>query len=53
MARAATAVGIDALFMEVHENPEVALSDGPNMVPLANLEEVLKQVLVIREGLGS
>lgn len=53
LARAATAVGIDALFLEVHENPEVALSDGPNMLPLANLEALLKQLLIIREGLGN
>ncbi len=53
LARAATAIGIDALFMEVHENPEVALSDGPNMVPLANLEAILKQILIIREGLAN
>ena len=52
LARAAAAVGIDALFMEVHENPDVALSDGPNMVPLAKLEAVLKQVLSVRQGLA-
>jgi 2-dehydro-3-deoxyphosphooctonate aldolase (KDO 8-P synthase) len=51
LARAAVAVGVDALFMEVHENPDVAPSDGPNMVPLAQLEGVLQQVLSIRAGL--
>ena len=51
LARAAAAVGIDALFMEVHENPDLALSDGPNMVPLKNLEDILMQVLNIRKGL--
>ena len=51
MARAAAAVGIDALFIEVHENPEIALSDGPNMVPLAQLESLLKQVIGIRQSL--
>jgi 2-dehydro-3-deoxyphosphooctonate aldolase (KDO 8-P synthase) len=51
LTRAATAIGIDALFMEVHENPDVALSDGPNMVPLAELEAILKQVLSIRSAL--
>ncbi|MER3433501.1 MAG: 3-deoxy-8-phosphooctulonate synthase [Leptolyngbya sp. ERB_1_1] len=51
LTRAAAAIGIDALFMEVHENPDVALSDGPNMVPLAELENVLKQVLSIRSAL--
>ena len=52
LARAAAAIGIDALFLEVHENPDVALSDGPNMVPLAQLEVVLKQVLGIRQALA-
>ena len=51
LARAAAAIGIDALFMEVHENPDIAPSDGPNMIPLAHLEAVLKQVLSIRNGL--
>ncbi|PSB04141.1 3-deoxy-8-phosphooctulonate synthase [Merismopedia glauca] len=51
LARAAAAIGIDALFMEVHENPDLALSDGPNMIPLAQLENVLKQVLSVRNGL--
>lgn len=51
MARAAAAVGIDALFMEVHENPDVAMSDGPNMVPLAQLEGILRQVISIRQSL--
>lgn len=47
MARAAAAVGIDALFLEVHDNPAEALSDGPNMVKLDNLEALLKDVLAI------
>lgn len=51
MARAAAAVGIDALFMEIHANPDEALSDGPNMVPLNHLEAVLKQILSVRNGL--
>ncbi len=53
LARAATAIGIDALFMEIHENPEVALSDGPNMVPLHELENILRQILAIRTALNS
>lgn len=52
LARAACAVGIDALFMEVHENPDKALSDGPNMVPLHQLEGILKQLLAIREAIA-
>ncbi len=51
LARAAASVGIDALFMEVHENPDKALSDGPNMVPLAKLEEVLQPVVDIHNSL--
>lgn len=51
LARAAAAIGIDALFMEVHENPDIAPSDGPNMIPLAQLETVLKQVLNVRNSL--
>jgi 2-dehydro-3-deoxyphosphooctonate aldolase (KDO 8-P synthase) len=48
LARAAAAVGTDALFMEIHAQPEQALSDGPNMVPLGQLEAVLQQALAIR-----
>ena len=51
LARAATAVGVDALFMEIHETPDQALSDGPNMVPLAQLEALLQQVLSLRAAL--
>ncbi len=49
LAKAAAAVGIDALFMEVHENPDIAPSDGPNMIPLANLENILRQVASIHQ----
>lgn len=45
LARAACAAGINALFMETHDQPEKALSDGPNMVPLAHLEPVLRGCL--------
>jgi len=48
LARAAVAVGVDGLFMETHPNPEIACSDGPNMVPLQRLEPLLKQLLAIR-----
>lgn len=47
LARAAAAVGIDALFLEVHDNPDEALSDGPNMVRLDDLEPLLRDVLAI------
>ncbi len=48
LARAAVAVGVDGLFMEVHPDPDNALSDGPNMVPLHRLEPLLEQLLAIR-----
>ncbi|HET9884257.1 MAG TPA: 3-deoxy-8-phosphooctulonate synthase [Candidatus Binatia bacterium] len=44
LARAAVAVGIDALFMEVHENPDQALSDGPNSLPLKDFEKLIGAV---------
>lgn len=47
MSRAAAAVGVDALFLEVHDNPAEALSDGPNMVRLDQLEKLLTDVLAI------
>lgn len=52
MARAAAAVGIDALFLETHDNPAEAMSDGPNMVPLDTLEKVLTDVLAIWKIVG-
>jgi 2-dehydro-3-deoxyphosphooctonate aldolase (KDO 8-P synthase) len=45
LARAAAAVGIAGLFIETHQNPDAAPSDGPNMVPLAALEAMLKPIL--------
>jgi 2-dehydro-3-deoxyphosphooctonate aldolase (KDO 8-P synthase) len=50
LARAAAAVGCDALFFETHPRPDEALSDGPNMVPLNELEELLRCCLKIREA---
>lgn len=47
MARAAAAVGVDGLFLEVHDNPAEALSDGPNMIALDNLEQVLADAKAI------
>jgi 2-dehydro-3-deoxyphosphooctonate aldolase (KDO 8-P synthase) len=47
MARAAVAAGVDGLFMEVHPDPETAPSDGPNMLRLDALPEVLKQVKAV------
>lgn len=47
LARAAVASGVDGLFFEVHDNPEEALSDGPNMLYLDTLEDVLKDLVAI------
>ena len=47
LARAAVSVGISGIFMETHPNPKEALSDGPNAVPLANMQgllEILKEL---------
>lgn len=48
LARAAVAVGVDGLFMEVHENPAEAKSDGPNQVPLGDIEAVLERLIRIQ-----
>lgn len=48
LARAAMAVGIDGLFLETHPNPALAPSDGPNMIALAELPKVLKQLANVR-----
>ena len=52
LARGAMAVGIDALFLETHPTPECSPSDATNMLPLAQLENVLIELLRIREVLG-
>jgi len=51
MVRAGVAAGADGLFLEVHENPERALSDGHNSLIINNLEDILKSALRIREAL--
>lgn len=53
VARAAVAAGVDGLFMETHPNPGVALSDGPNMIPLEHMEELLETLLSINETVKS
>lgn len=47
LARAAVAVGVDGLFMEVHPEPDKALCDGPNMLPLSEVEGMLKTIRAI------
>ena len=48
-ARAGVACGVDAVFMEVHDNPAVAPSDGPNQLPLNRLEKLLRKLKQIHE----
>ena len=49
LARAAVAAGCDGVFIETHENPAKAFSDGPNQIPLSKLPAVLKQLKTIHE----
>lgn len=51
LARAAVAAGADALFMEVHPDPDKALCDGPNSIALDDVEGVLKDISAIRSAL--
>ena len=51
LARAAAAVGIDALFCEVHEDPDKALSDGPNSLSFELWEATVREVIAIRAAL--
>jgi len=51
MARAAVAAGVDGLFMEVHPDPDQALCDGPNSLPLVEIPDLLRQLIRIREAL--
>jgi 2-dehydro-3-deoxyphosphooctonate aldolase (KDO 8-P synthase) len=51
LARAAVAAGVDGLFMEVHDNPAKALSDGPNALNLSLLPALLEQLVEIRKCL--
>lgn len=50
LSMAAVACGVDGLFMEVHENPGKALSDGPNMVKLSRLAALLKKLKIIEDA---
>ncbi len=49
LARAAAGSGIDGVFMEVHDNPAEALSDGPNMLYLSQVENVLRDMIAIHD----
>ena len=51
LARAAVAAGVDGVFLEVHDNPKVAKSDGANALESTKLREVLKELLAVRRAL--
>jgi len=53
LARAAVAFGVDAVFMEVHEDPDRAPSDGPTMLPLARLPRLLRELRAIAGALAA
>ena len=52
LAKAAVSVGVDGLFMETHPAPDNAKSDGPNMVPLGEMEELLKKLQRVYEAVN-
>lgn len=52
LACAAAGAGCDGFFMEVHPDPDSALSDGPNMVPLSELKALLERILRICDAVG-
>jgi 2-dehydro-3-deoxyphosphooctonate aldolase (KDO 8-P synthase) len=49
LARAGVAAGVDGIFLETHDNPSAALSDGPNALPLAQLPALLKRLTQVAE----
>lgn len=53
IARAGVAVGVDGIFLETHQHPAEAKSDGANMLPLAQLPELLRHLAAIRETVNS
>jgi len=52
LARAAAAAGVDGIFLEVHDNPKQAKSDGANALESTNLRSVLKEVLAVQKAVG-
>jgi 2-dehydro-3-deoxyphosphooctonate aldolase (KDO 8-P synthase) len=53
LARCAVAAGANGLFIETHPDPRRALSDGPNMIPLEQMPELIKSVLKVWEAVGN
>lgn len=52
LAKAAVAVGVDGLFMETHPDPDHAKSDGPNMVPLGEMKELLEKLIKVYQAVN-
>ena len=52
IARAGIAAGVDGLFMETHQNPSVAKSDGANMLPLEKMESLLRRLTALRQAVN-
>jgi len=52
LAKAAIAVGVDGLFMETHPNPDNAMSDGPNMVPMSEMKELLQKLIKVYDAVN-
>ena len=52
LARAAVASGVDGVFIEIHPDPSRALSDGPNSLPFAEVEPLLRTLLSLRTAVG-
>ncbi len=50
LARAAVATGVDGVFMETHSDPSKALSDGPNQIPLSEIESVIARLLAVHQA---
>lgn len=53
LARAAVAVGIDGVFIEAHDSPDHAPSDGPSMVPFSELRALLESIVRVRDAVGN
>ncbi len=52
LIRAAVSVGVDGIFMEVHPEPDKALCDGPNSLPLQEVERVLREIKILLDALS-
>ena len=53
LSRAAVAAGVDGVFMEVHDNPATAKSDGANALDLKNLRAVLTELLAVQKAVAT